>query len=330
MRSNSTATERLAKFGISSSGPTRRRSSLAFLCALGIVTLAASLFAADIRAVFAFSDEGAAAFFRRERARMAGAAQPVTPARQLTVNVSAGANKNEAAEAKKKAAKKKTADTTASASSAGSRAVCVRLCDGYHFPVANAASNGGVAAQESLCNATCPGAPTRVYMIPAGTDDIGRAYSVRGGRPYSALPVALRHTNQRDLTCSCGRNNESQMSLISLYRDITLRSGDAVITEKGFRVFRGARQLPYKPADFSNLNGSKLAAGERQLLQRIERASIPYNSSPRERPRATPRTTASPVPALGPFAVSRPEKQAAASNRPARLARVAQEQASAN
>lgn len=344
----SSAAQRLAKFGIGIPAPSnrRRRTAIAFFCALGVVTAGLTTFLADIRSVLAFSDESAASFFRKDRAaRQGGAATPLfyappsaPVARPLTATIPAGSQRPPATTtdaAKKKAAKKHTNEDTPAAVSlgaghAGARSVCVRLCDGYHFPVADAPSGGGVAAHEAICSSTCPGAPTRLYVIPSGTDDISRAYSAREGRPYAALPVALRHTNKRDLTCSCRRNNESQASLVSLYRDFTLRSGDAVMTNSGFQVFRGAKQWPYKASDFTNVNSSRLAAGERRLLQRIEKASIPFNSSPREQPRATPRTTASPLPALGPFAVSRPEKQASNAAGPARLARAAQGQPAAN
>ena len=170
--------------------------------------------------------------------------------------------------------------------------------------------------------ATCPGAPTRLYVIPAGTDDISHAYSARENRRYSALPVALRHAEKRDNTCSCRRNNESQMSLVSLYRDFTLRSGDAIMTEKGFKVFRGARQWPYNPRDFADLRGSSLGPAERRMLQRIEAASTRPRPNTAERPKAAPRTTATPVPSLGPFPVNRAPQRAEASENPAQTAQV--------
>ena len=186
------------------------------------------------------------------------------------------------------------------------------MCDGYHFPVGNAPGSGGVAAHEAVCSATCPGAPTRLFVLPAGTDDISKAYSAREGRSYSSLPVALRHTTKHDNTCSCRRNDETQASLVSVYRDFTLRAGDAIMTRQGFQVFRGARQWPYKARDFANLNASSLGHSERLKLQTIERASIRANASLREQPLQTPRTTASPIPSLGPFPVKRDHSASAA------------------
>jgi hypothetical protein len=316
-------------------GPVRikRRTAAAFLFALGIALTGTLTFTADIRTVFAFNDESAASFFRNDRARnqpqrAAPQAAPALPsifgARSLTVTVPVGgasqgtmARPLNAGSDKPKKERRVAATGTPGdrlsdegISSGGARSVCVRLCDGYHFPVGNTPSTSDVVAHEAVCSATCPGAPTRLFFMPAGTDDIGRAYSARGGQSYSALPVALRHADKHDKTCSCRRNNEPQMALVSLYRDFTLRSGDAVMTQKGFQVFRGARKYPYNPRDFAHLGASSLGKAEIRMLQAMERASVAGGNSPRERPQMTPRTTSSPVPVLGPFAVKRPNQRA--------------------
>lgn len=316
-------------------GPLRvkRRTAAAFLFALDIAITATLTFTADIRTVFAFNDESAASFFRNDRARnqpqrAAPQTAPALPsifgARSLTVTVPVGGapqsikdrtlnTRSDKPRMERKVAAAGTSGdkpSGAGISSGGARSVCVRLCDGYHFPMGNTPSTSDVAAHEAVCSATCPGAPTRLFFMPAGTDDIGRAYSARGGQSYSALPVAIRHADKHDKTCSCRRNNEPQMALVSLYRDFTLRSGDAAMTQKGFQVFRGARKCPYNPKDFANLGASSLGKAEIRMLQAIERASVAGGHSQRERPRMTPRTTSSPVQVLGPFAVKRPNQRA--------------------
>lgn len=342
MRSVPSKDDRFKRWAVTSEAPAPgRRTTFAFLCALALVVVSMITVATDVRSVLAFGDESAAAFFRADRLRQQGSRPPASAAgpaggsgRQLTVAVPLNppltrpgtlgpATVARLPEAQARPGERGPAPLTrAPASAIGGRSVCVRLCDGYHFPVGDAPSSGNVAAHESICSATCPGAPTRLYVIPAGTDDIGRAVSVRDGRAYHALPVALRHAGKRDNTCSCRRNNESQAALVSLYRDFTLRSGDVVMTQKGFRVFRGSTQWPYKSKDFAGLNASRLSAAERRLLQRIERASAPVNASFIERPRSTPRSIASPDPALGPFPVNRSDRaRAAGGERTHRLAR---------
>ena len=43
----------------------------------------------------------------------------------------------------------------------------------------------------------------------------------------------------------------------SIYEDRTLRRGDAVMTDKGLRIFDGSRSFPYLPSDFVDLDKSR-------------------------------------------------------------------------
>ena len=153
------------------------------------------------------------------------------------------------------------------------RSVCVRLCDGFYFPVATANSESDLNGHEALCSGLCPGAPTKLFVIPGGTEKIEDAVT-REGKSYTALPVAFRHQGTSDNTCSCRRPNQSHASLVSLYKDFTLRRGDSVMTDKGFRVFRGARSWPYHGDDFSNLAASDIDGKSRAALGSLERASL--------------------------------------------------------
>ncbi len=160
------------------------------------------------------------------------------------------------------------------AASLSRRSVCVRLCDGFHFPVGDYNGPGDNAAHGAVCGGMCPGAPTRLYVQPAGSDKIEDAVSARDNRPYRLLPVAFRHTSNRDDTCSCHGPDESAANNVSLLKDFTLRRGDKVMTPTGFRVFRGNASLPYRPTDFASLANSRdVTNDERSALNAIERAS---------------------------------------------------------
>lgn len=147
---------------------------------------------------------------------------------------------------------------------AGGHAVCVRLCDGFFFPVDGGA---GAAAQESTCAGLCPGAPTRVYL--SGGDGIRGAVS-RDGHPYSALPVALRYTKTTDNTCSCKRSMDPQAALAALTQDPTLRRGDVVMTPKGLLVFNGSNRVPYQRDDFATLAEARSRIGNAASLAQLE------------------------------------------------------------
>ncbi|QLP97713.1 MAG: DUF2865 domain-containing protein [Rhodoblastus sp.] len=153
----------------------------------------------------------------------------------------------------------------------GKRAVCVRLCDGYHFPLGAVNGAGDARAQAGMCQSLCPGAPARVYVMQPGSEKIEDAMSL-DGRRYDRLPVAFRHANTRDDTCSCRPVGADVGSpLMSLLDDLTLRRGDAIVTAKGVRVFRGATRWPLRHRDFVRVGETKLSPGARAALATIDR-----------------------------------------------------------
>ena len=152
------------------------------------------------------------------------------------------------------------------------RSYCVRLCDGFFFPVAPVSSDGDLNAHESLCAGICPGSPTRLFIMPGGSERIEDAAS-RDGKRYGALPVAFRHTGTTDNTCTCRPENIAYTKIVSVMKDFTMRQGDMVMTNKGFRVFRGSSHYPYGQADFMSLAESGINSKNRAALSAIESAT---------------------------------------------------------
>ncbi|CAH1677501.1 MAG: DUF2865 domain-containing protein [Chelatococcus sp.] len=87
----------------------------------------------------------------------------------------------------------------------GSRAVCVRLADGYFFPLGGPAT-GRSSAQE-LCQAQCPASPTELFFMAQG-GNVAQAVSATG-RPYSDLPTALQYERTLNPEISCRPYGES-------------------------------------------------------------------------------------------------------------------------
>jgi hypothetical protein len=148
----------------------------------------------------------------------------------------------------------------------GSQPVCVRLCDGFFFPLPTAASD--VVSQGQACNSLCPDAPTEVYYRN-GAEKIEDSVSV-SGKLYSALPVSLRYRSTSEETCSCHRDAVAYAPL----KDTTLKHGDAIMTPAGFMVFRGVEGIPHGTRDFTALDGAGMGSGQRGALQAMERASL--------------------------------------------------------
>jgi Protein of unknown function (DUF2865) len=153
------------------------------------------------------------------------------------------------------------------ASLGGRSAVCVRLCDGFHFP--SVLSSGG----DEACASQCPDAPTAFYSMPAGSEKIDDAVSLTGA-PYSALPVANRNQTSFDNTCTCHRSSVTSY-IADLLHDRTLRDGDLVMTAKGFRVFKGDKSGVVQPSNFVALSpSSSVAKASGAELKAMESAGI--------------------------------------------------------
>lgn len=83
--------------------------------------------------------------------------------------------------------------------------ICVRVCDGYFFPLATTGGNRNSAQQ--MCQAQCPAAPTRLFFMP-GDSELQRAVGA-DGTPYTSLPNAFRYRTTYDETCSCRQQGQS-------------------------------------------------------------------------------------------------------------------------
>ena len=95
----------------------------------------------------------------------------------------------------------------ATGAEAGSKAVCVRSCDGAFFPVSYSASQGRLGGLEDMCRALCPNADVSLYTYPP-SGQIEQAVSITGAK-YVDMPNALKYRQSIDPTCSCKRKGES-------------------------------------------------------------------------------------------------------------------------
>jgi hypothetical protein len=90
---------------------------------------------------------------------------------------------------------------------AGSKAVCVRSCDGSFFPVSYSAGGGRLDELQDMCRALCPNADVSLFTYSPSAD-IETAVSIGGGR-YIDSPNALKYRKSVDSTCSCRRRGQS-------------------------------------------------------------------------------------------------------------------------
>ncbi|MEW5963574.1 MAG: DUF2865 domain-containing protein [Pseudomonadota bacterium] len=81
------------------------------------------------------------------------------------------------------------------------RTVCVRLCDGYYFPISYATTPAHFAKDAAKCEASC-GSPVRLYVYenPGSESETMEDLS---GRPYSELKTAFLYRTEYVPSCSC-------------------------------------------------------------------------------------------------------------------------------
>jgi hypothetical protein len=156
------------------------------------------------------------------------------------------------------------------------RAFCVRLCDGYFFPLPSASGPFAAGQEQADCRALCPAASVALYHLNGAADQIAEATSANG-EPYAALPTAFRYRAATPLACGCRR---AGVAGLDYWRDPTLRSGDAVMTSEGVVIFHGvADGAPYSRADFAPLDGAPVGSLQRSNLSALTPASAPQSAS---------------------------------------------------
>ena len=193
---------------------------------------------------------------------------------------------------------------------AGRMSMCVRLCDGFAFPVGTYHGDEDRTVHEATCQSECPGARTALYVLPNGSDQISDAIDVKSGRNYSQMPAAYHYTTFLQDACTCHPREGNRVS--SLLHDFTLRRGDAIMTGAGFKVFHGGDHFPHRQADFVALAQSHdIQTARRGTFHAIERASLGSKTNLVQRRVPLPAQAA--APGSAPLATAPLEKQASLS-----------------
>lgn len=96
------------------------------------------------------------------------------------------------------------------------RTMCVRTCDGYFFPMSNAASLGDFERDQKNCDSSCPGTEMQVFYTRGIGDDSADMMSSATGRPYSELPSAYLYKQpETSRPPACGCNAAQNFEIIA-------------------------------------------------------------------------------------------------------------------
>jgi hypothetical protein len=153
----------------------------------------------------------------------------------------------------------------AGGSSSGS--YCVRTCDGYYFPLSPQKRSDSEA--RALCHSLCPSATTEVYERRGGPEASFAQAVSRTGKPYSKLATAFAFRQKAVAACTCRSPGTAPLTVA---QDPTLQPGDIVVTDKGVRVFRGGKKLPYQDQAFVDYRKDKdVSKTHRAFLDFVDR-----------------------------------------------------------
>jgi uncharacterized protein DUF2865 len=111
------------------------------------------------------------------------------------------------------------------------RTVCVRMCDGYYFPISYSTTPARFGDDEKTCQRTCPATEVALYTHRTTGETMTQAVSV-GGKPYSELPNAFRYRQEINPACTCKRAGESWATTLGSAPDETVQRGDIVVTDE--------------------------------------------------------------------------------------------------
>ena len=81
------------------------------------------------------------------------------------------------------------------------RTMCVRLCDGFYFPVSFSTLPSKFREDEVKCQQQCS-APAQLFVYRNNVEDVEQMVSL-DGRPYKDMPFAFRHRREYIKGCSC-------------------------------------------------------------------------------------------------------------------------------
>ena len=124
------------------------------------------------------------------------------------------------------------------------RTICVRMCDGYYFPISYATTPDRFAEDAQTCQQTCPGTDVVLMSNPTGAD-VNQA-TASNGAPYTALPNAFKYRTALVPACGCRKPGQSWAQALGGVRD-TLQQDDIVVTPDRAKAMSAPRDAQGRP-----------------------------------------------------------------------------------
>lgn len=88
------------------------------------------------------------------------------------------------------------------------RTLCVRLCDGYYFPISFSTRRDRFAGDAGRCERQCP-ARSRLFVYRNPGEQVEDMRDLKGN-PYLSLPTALVYRTKYVADCTCRDNSPNE------------------------------------------------------------------------------------------------------------------------
>ena len=148
------------------------------------------------------------------------------------------------------------------------RTVCVRLCDGFFFPVGYGTDASNLERDSAKCESSCSSG-ARLYVTRNADDTIDDMVDLRG-QPYSRLKTAGLYRKAYDEACKCRPHawEEASLNRHRIYAlDVQLKKGNkSVVAELEQRKAKARQLASGAKADAvkSSVAQARAAAAERR------------------------------------------------------------------
>lgn len=128
------------------------------------------------------------------------------------------------------------------------RTVCVRLCDGFYYPISYSVYSGNFSRDANQCQQNCA-APAELYVYQNPGQEVEQAISLNG-QPYVDLPVAFKYRQDYVKGCSCKETeyNPTEIEAASQKAD-NEADGDGTATAAAPADAQSAEQQNATPAE---------------------------------------------------------------------------------
>lgn len=147
------------------------------------------------------------------------------------------------------------------------RTLCVRLCDGFYYPLSEASQPQSFLADEQRCRSSCS-SPTKLFYSLNLDDDSEQMVALTGER-YGELPNAFRYRTEYVDACTCKPKPWSAEAKAAYDRRAVL----ATRTEGERIVAAGAGEVAKVLAD-TNTRIAQGRAGPRDAKIRFSQSAL--------------------------------------------------------